>query len=56
MAIVAGEVFVGRVDVEEDVTFGTEVFELNAAALGENGVPGVAVTCRGGPSECHSDG
>ena len=43
VAVIAGDVFVGRVDVEEPVTFCAEVFQLRAAALGEDGVAGVAV-------------
>src|SRR5688572_15404926 len=48
VAVVAGEVLVGCVDVKKPVAFSAEIFELGAAALGENGVAGVAVAgCNG---------
>ena len=43
MTIIAGEVFVGRVDVEEGVTLCAQVFELCAAALSQDGVARVAI-------------
>ena len=43
MAIVAGEVLIDRVDVEKAVAFRVQLFELFAAALGENDVAGVAI-------------
>lgn len=43
MAVVTGEVLVYRVNVEEAVAFGIELFQLLAAALGEDDVAGVAV-------------
>ena len=43
VAIVAGEVLVDRVDVEKAIAFGVQFLELLAAALGQNGVAGVAI-------------
>jgi hypothetical protein len=45
MTIVAGKILVGRVDVEEGVPLWIELAELFAAALGEDGVAGIAVAC-----------
>ena len=43
VAGVAGEVFVGRVDVEERVPGRAEFRQFFTAALGQNGMAGVAV-------------
>ena len=43
VAVIAGEVFVGRVDVEELVTFCAEVFQLSAAALRKDRMAGVTI-------------
>jgi len=43
MAIVAGKILVGRVDVEEGMALGTEFFQVGTGALGEDCVAGVAV-------------
>src|SRR5437667_11330528 len=44
VAVVAGEIFVDRVDVEKLITSWVQLFELFAAALGQNGVTGIAIT------------
>lgn len=43
MAVVAGEILVGGVDVEEGVTFGVELLEISAAALCKDGVAEITV-------------
>ena len=43
VAVVAGEIFVDRVDVEEAVAFRVQLFELFTAALRQDGVAGVAI-------------
>lgn len=46
MAVVAGEIFVDGIDVEEAVAFGTQLRELFATPLREDGMARVAIVCR----------
>lgn len=43
VAVVAGEVFVGSVDVEEVMAFRIELIQFSAVSLGQDGVARVAV-------------
>src|ERR1043166_9651846 len=43
MTIDTGKIRIFRVDVEETMAFGIELFELRTAALGKNGMAGVAI-------------